>query len=150
MKAHAVVLAALALAGSVLVGGCSYENPATGTEATYTWGTLHSQVDAPSPTVYAAALQAADDLHLTVGRAAETAFGGEIRAVDALNDVVNIRLKVLSQEQTGLTISFGVFGNRRKSVMVFDRIMANLAQVRPAMATPTIQWGEEAIEPVAR
>jgi hypothetical protein len=151
MNAHAVVLIALGMTAGILVAGCRYENRATGTQATYVAEALHSEVGAPLPAVYAATLKAADKLDLTVGRAEETSFGVEIRAVNDLDDVVTIRLTVVSQERTKLMISVGVFGDRRKSIRVFNSIMANLAEIRPAMVIPSLDsivWSEETIEPL--
>jgi len=148
MKARIVLLIVLGLAGGLLVPGClTYKNPTTGTKA-YTYHTLRAEVDAPMPVVYAAALQAADSLDLTVGRADQGAFGAVIRAVDVLDNVVDIRLKVLSPERTGLAIDIGVFGDRRKSIMVFDRIMANLAEKEPALVVPSVWWGPPVTEPL--
>jgi hypothetical protein len=140
MKARALVPAVLGLAAGFGLAGCAYEDPATGAKATYALHALHSEIDAPVPVVYAAALKAADHLDLNVGRAVESGFGAEIRAVDVLANVVNVRLKVLPGERTGLTIAVGAFGNRRKSIMVFNSIMANLAGMRPAAQASNIQW----------
>ncbi len=151
MKAHVIVLIVVGVAAGILVGGCRYENRATGTRATYIAEALHSEIGAPFPVVYAATLKAADKLELTVGRAEETSFGAEIRAVNDLDDVVTIRLTVVSEERTKLMISVGVLGDRRKSIMVFNNIMANLAEIRPAMVIPTLDsivWSEETIEPL--
>jgi hypothetical protein len=141
MKAHALVRVVLGLAAGLGLAGCAYEDPATGAKATYALEALHSEVDAPVPVVYAAALKAADSLDLTVGRAVESGFGAEIRAVDVLANVVNVRLKVLPGERTRLTIAVGAFGSRRKSIMVFNSIMANLAGMQPAASVSSIQWG---------
>ena len=71
MKARALVPAVLGLAAGFGLAGCAYEDPATGAKATYALHALHSEIDAPVPVVYAAALKAADHLDLNVGRAVE-------------------------------------------------------------------------------
>jgi len=139
MKADVMVLVVLGLAGSLGTAGCAYHNRATGAEATYAFHALYSEVDAPLPVVYTAALKAADDLDLTVGRAVEGAFGAQVRAVDDLGNVVTIHLKPLAREQTGLRINLGLSGSRWKSIRVFNSIMANLAESRPTVAASTTQ-----------
>lgn len=137
MKAQTVVLVALGMAGAVLVEGCSaYHDPVTGEEAHYGCETLRARLDAGVPVVYAAAKRATNDLHLRVMRAAQDGISGEIRALDSQRDNVEVELGALPEGRTKLTIRVGVFGDKDKSIVLFERIMENLNQAPQVAAAP--------------
>lgn len=93
MKAHTVVFVALGIAAGLLGQGCStYHDPATGEEATYGCQTLKAKLDLDIGTVYAATRRAALDLHLRVIRAAEDGISGQLRAMNAQRESVEIQL----------------------------------------------------------
>jgi len=147
MRIRARVLIALAIAGSLLVPGCStYHDPATGARATYACETLKARLDVPIGTVYAAARRATAELRLRSMRAAEDGISGEIAALDAHRDSVCVDLGALPENRTLLTIRVGVFGDKNKSIVLFERILANLSQEERAAAITTVQWGSQSIE----
>src|SRR4030042_5125030 len=118
------VLACLACQGC----GSTYEDPATGIEAKYRWDTLTAELDQEIGMVYPAAQQAADELDLKVLREAMDGIAGEIRALDAHLDTVDIRLEAMPAGRTLMTIRIGAFGARNKSAVVFEHVMGNLTQ----------------------
>jgi hypothetical protein len=148
MKVCVVWLVAAGIAGSVLCPGCaSYHDPVTGEEATYGCETLRAKIELEIGAVYAATRRAAADLHLRVTRAAQDGISGEIRATDAQRDMVEICLGALPGNRTALSIRVGPFGDKHKSIVVFERIMENLSRARQLAAVPTVQWGGWPIEP---
>jgi len=144
MKAHVVLLVALGLAAGGLGSGCStYYDSATGEEATFTFQTLRARLDLDIATVYAAAERAAVDLRLRMVRAAEDGISGRILATNAQWEPVEIELGALPGGRTVLTIGVGVFGDKNKSIVLFERIMSNLSEMQQASAAPSVQWGQE-------
>ncbi len=137
MNARVVTLVALGIAGGLLAPGCStYRDPATGEKATYGMETLKARLDLELRTVYVAARRAAAELNLRVMRAAEDGISGEIRAHDAQRDQVEIRLKAMPEDRTLLTINVGAFGDKNKSLVLFEYIMKNVSQAPQVAAAP--------------
>jgi len=148
MNTRAVVLMALGIIGSLLAPGCStYRDPATGEEARYGLETLKARLDLGIGTVYAAARRAARELDLRTMRAAEDGISAEIRAVNAQYNQVEIRLGALPEGRTQVAIHIGPFGDKNKSIVVFEQIMDNLNEVEQIAATPVVEWGAQAVGP---
>jgi len=148
MNAHAMVLVTLGVAGGLLTHGCStYRDPATGEEARFGMETLKARLDLEIGAVYAAARQAADDLDLKVMRAAEDGISGQIQALDAQYDLVTIRLGAMPEDRTLLAINVGVFGDKNKSLVLFEQIMDNLSRAEQIAAAPALQWGGQMVGP---
>ncbi len=146
MKAHAVVFVALGMAGGLLVGGCStYRSPVTGGEAHYRCETLRTKLNTDIGAVYAAARLALGELHLKPMRAAEDGISGEIMALDARRDTVEILLGALPEERTALCIRIGVFGDKNKSIVLLERILENLVPQEESAITPVVQWDDQFI-----
>jgi len=141
MKSDIMVLAALGLAGGLLMSGCStYRSPATGEEAHYGCERLKTELNVPIGEVYAAARRATCELRLRPMRAAEDGISGEITAFDAQRDTVEIRLGALPEGRTVMSIRVGVFGDKNKSVVLLERILENLGQQEGP--TPVAQWND--------
>ncbi len=146
MKAHGVVLVVLGMTGGLLVGGCAtYHDPATGEEAHYGCQTLKTKLDADIGAVYTAARRATNELRLRVTRAAQDGISGEITARDAHRDNVDIQMGALPEGRTVLTIRVGVFGDKQKSIVLLERILANLSGQPQATVAPVVQWGDQSI-----
>ncbi len=146
MVARVIVLMVLGTVGGLWVPGCSsYRDPATGEEATYGMETLKARLDADVGTVYAAARKAASELKLKVMRAAEDGISGEIRAYDAQRNQVEIRLGAMPEDRTLLAINVGPFGDKKKSIVLFEYIMKNLNQAEQIAAASSLQWGGPAV-----
>ena len=148
MVTRVIMLMVLGTAGGLLAPGCStYRDPATGEEATYGLETLKARLDVDVGTVYAAARKAADELNLKVMRAAKDGISGEIRAYDAQRNQVEIRLGAMPEDRTLLTINVGPFGDKKKSIVLFEHIMENLSQAEQIAAASSLQWGGRAMGP---
>jgi len=148
MDARVVMLVALGIVGGLLAPGCStYHDPATGEEATYGMQTLKARLDVDVGTVYAAARRAADELNLKVMHASKDGISGQIRAYDAQRDQVEIRLGAMPEDRTLLAINVGPFGDKNKSLVLFEYILKNLSRAAQVAAAPSLQWGGQAVEP---
>ena len=144
MEARGIRIVVLEIAGGLLGQGCcTYHDPATGEEATYAFQALKARLDLDLGTVYAAAQNATCALDWRVMRAAEDGLSGQIRALDAQGNTVDIQLGARPQDQTQLTINIGVFGDKNKSIVLFEQIMGNLSEAQQAAAAPSVQWGHE-------
>ncbi len=143
MKAHGVVFVTLGMAVGLLLGGCStYRSPATGEKAHYGCETLRTKLNADIGAVYAAARCATRELRLKPMRAAEDGISGEILALNARRDTVEIRLGALPEGRTALYIHIGVFGDKKKSIVLLERILENLIRQGPGGVMPVVQWEE--------
>jgi len=148
MRIRAIVLGVCGVAGGLLVPGCStYHDPATGAQATYASETLRARLDAPIGAVYAAAKRATSELRLRSMRAAEDGISGEITALNARHDTVNIELGALPENRTQVAIRVGVFGDKNKAIVLFERILENMSQEGRSAAVTTVQWGGQPIQP---
>ncbi len=137
MDARVLILVALGSAGGVLVPGCStYHDPTTGEKATYGMQTLKARLDLELGTVYGAAQRAAAAANLNVMRAAEDGISGEILAYDAQYNQVDIRLGALPEGRTLLAINIGAFGDKKKSIVLFEYILDNLSRAERLAAVP--------------
>jgi hypothetical protein len=128
-----MALVVVALAGSLLCPGCGPEirDPATGAGADYDWGILEATLDRPIAEVYAAARQAVRDLDLCVFREARDGISAEILAINAWRDRVDLTLGARPGPQTELNIEIGLTGDRDKSIMLFQSIVARLPGQEP-------------------
>lgn len=130
MTRQDAALILLTFAVCVLCPGCgpTYRDPATGVEANYEWETLKAELDLEIDSVYPVARASVDELDLNVLRDKLDGIAAEIRALDAHFETVDIRLEALPEARTLLTIRVGPFGDKNKSIVLFDRIVQNLAQ----------------------
>jgi hypothetical protein len=150
MKGRAVVLAALGVAACLLGAGCGPDitDRATGVEADYQWGTLRAELDRPIGEVYAAAKQAVDELRLRVMRGEEDGIAAEIWAFDAQREQVDLQLGALPESRTLLTIRIGLCGDRSKSIVLFEDIMAKLHGTARVVIMPSSPPGSSFREPL--
>jgi endo-beta-N-acetylglucosaminidase D len=98
---------------------------AVGTVA-YVKGDLEAVEAKDLDTVYAATLRAADELGLKVTKKSKDAMSAAIIARDAEDKKVTIKLKKTADNTTKLSIRIGVFGNERKSRLIYQAIQDNL------------------------
>jgi len=94
--------------------------------AGYRFDALHARLDYPTAEVFQAADGAVSDLGLTVLADRQDGVAAEIETLDAQRDYITIGLVALPYGQTAMTIRAGLFGNRDKSDVVFERTMENL------------------------
>jgi hypothetical protein len=134
MRGHGIVCTVLVVVGSLCCPGCGREirTSATGVEVEYEWNTLEARLDYGIEHVYKAARETAHELDLEVFRGAQDGIAAEILALDARRDEVEIVLGALPGSRTELCIRVGCFGDRNKSVVLFDAIMSKLTEEETA------------------
>jgi hypothetical protein len=130
MKRRAVAIRALVIGGCLLLAGCGSPAIETGpgVRAGYAWDTLYARLDYPIGEVYHAAGAAVKELHLKVLRHGRDGVAGEISAMDAQHEYIWIDLQAWPRSRTALTIRAGVFGDRNKSAVIFERILEDLGE----------------------
>jgi hypothetical protein len=148
MGRHGMVFAVVALAGGLLCQGCGPEirDPTTGVEANYHWDTLEACLNRPIGEVYQAAKAVAHDLDLDVLREDQDGISAEIVALDAQRDQVDIKLGALPESRTELCIQIGPWGDKNKSIVLFEAILAGPAEPRSA---PAVSRAPESTRPVS-
>ncbi len=129
MRGQGIAFAVVALAGSLFCPGCGPEirDPTTGAEANYSWDTLEADLDRPIGEVYQATRAAAHDLDLEILREGQDGISAEIVALDAQREQVDIRLGALPGSRTELCIQIGLWGDKDKSIVLFESILARPA-----------------------
>ena len=123
-----ILLTVLCVIAPTLVCGCMLVAVGAGAVGTvaYVKGDLEAVEAKDLDTVYAAALKAADELGLKVTKESKDAMSAEIIARDAEDKKVTIKLKKTADNTTKLSIRIGVFGNERKSRLIYQAIQDNL------------------------
>jgi hypothetical protein len=138
MTGRAVTLVAVAFVGCALSQGCAsrIREPTAGIEAHYHWDVLKAKVDRSIWDVYAAAQQAVDELQLRVVCKKVDGLAAEIRAVDAHFDNVCVELGALPRSRTKLRIRIGLWGDKCKSIVLFQNVLAHLGAEQGSAAPP--------------
>jgi hypothetical protein len=149
MRRHGIALVVVALAASLLGQGCSREirDPTTGVEADYDWGVLKACLDRPIADVYQAAQQAVCELGLDVYLRAQDGISAGIVAVDAQAEQVEIWLGALPGSRTELCIRIGLWGDKNKSIVLFESILARPAESVSAAAVPYTPQSTRPVSP---
>lgn len=94
--------------------------------ATYMAGSLKSTLDQGIDRVWAASRAATSDLRFTVESENQDATVGEIKAKNAAGSQIFISLKAETPTQTSVSIRVGLLGDQDASIIIFDKIKANL------------------------
>jgi len=125
---HLASLTAFVAIGSLLCPGCGPRPVETGPDiqARYQFDALRARLDYPIAEVYQAADQAVRDLGVKVLYDKQDGVAAQIDAFDAQQDYITVGLVALPYSKTDMTIRAGLFGNRNKSDVVFERIMESL------------------------
>jgi len=110
----AAVIAAVAGAG---IGVATYA---------YVTGDLKIEYPCPYDAVWAAALQALQDLDITVEETIKDGISGTIKAKRANDTPVHIKVKREAEETTIVKIRVGVFGNKKESIIIMEAIDKHL------------------------
>ncbi|MHC4192885.1 MAG: DUF3568 family protein [Planctomycetota bacterium] len=123
-----ILLTALYVIAPLFVCGCMVVAVGAGAVGTvaYVKGDLEAVEAKDLDTVYAATLRAADELGLKVTKKSKDAMSAAIIARDAEDKKVTIKLKKTADNTTKLSIRIGVFGNERKSRLIYQAIQDNL------------------------
>jgi len=125
---HLASLTAFVAIGSLLCPGCGPRPVETGPDVrtSYQFDVLRARLDYQIAEVYRAADRAVRDLGLNVLSGRQDGVAAEINTADAQCDYITVDLVALPYSKTDMRIRAGVFGNRNKSDVVFERIMENL------------------------
>jgi hypothetical protein len=140
MRIHLVGLL-LVLAGLMVnSAGCLVVVAGAGAAGTvaYMRGDLEAEEPCPIDTVFDATREATEKLGLSVleGKTEKDALSATIVARDAEDKRVTIKLKARTEQSTKISIRIGTFGDRTKSLMIYNRIRENLKATTEAQVSP--------------
>lgn len=123
----------LVLSGPLLCPGCGTPRMQSGSDvrAKYAWDTLRARLDYPIDDTYRAASDAVRQLDLDVLWHDHDGVAGQISTLDAQREHISVEMEALVGGQTALWIRAGIFGDRNKAEVVFERIMENLREEPP-------------------
>jgi hypothetical protein len=137
MRGVVIVYVGLVLSGAVLCQGCGTSvETGRNIRARYVWDTLHARLRYPIDDVYHAASDAVRQLDLDVVASDHDGVAGVISTLDAQRDYITIDLESMPRARTLLRIRAGVFGDRNKSEVIFERIVENLGEEVAAARRP--------------
>jgi hypothetical protein len=102
---------------------------AAGTIA-YIRGDLESTESKNIEVVYSAALQAVDQLHLSLISNSQDALSANIIARDAEDKKITIKMKSEGELTTKLSIRVGTLGDETKSQQIYQKIYNNLHPIK--------------------
>lgn len=128
MKIISLILT-LVLCGSVmLLQGCMVAAVGAGAAGTvaYFKGDLESVEAASLDAVWQATLSAVEEMELYVISKEKDALGASLTLRDAADKKISIELATVTEDSTRVSIRVGVFGDERKSQMIYSKIKENL------------------------
>ena len=122
------ILAFLLVGTAVMLSGCWYVVVGAGAAGTvgYVMGDLQSVESADINTVYDATLKAVEQLELPVIQKSKDAISAKVKLRDSQDKKITIKLGATAERATKLSIRVGIFGNERKSRLIYDQIKKNL------------------------
>jgi len=125
-----VFLIFLLIGCAVLLQGCMIAAVGAGAAGTvaYIRGDLQTVEAASIDDVYEATLKAMDELELSITQKSKDAMSAKIIARDAQDKKITIKLAATAEGTTKLSIRIGVFGNERKSRLIYDQIKKKLCK----------------------
>jgi hypothetical protein len=131
MKMRKIILHLGYLAASLLLTGCTAALVAGGVAAgagtvAYVNGNLEANLDESVGDLYAASLDAMDELEIKVISAKRDKLTAEIVGRDAQDKKVEIDVKRTEADMAELSIRVGFWGDKIKSQAIYDKIKANL------------------------
>ena len=124
----APLLTASLLLVPVLFQGCTYAIGAAAGVGTvlYVKGDLETAREESLDEVYAASIEAMEDLEFTVKEEQKDALQGKIEAEMADGKNVKIKVKTTKEGTTSLSIRVGLFGDEELSRLILEEIEGNL------------------------
>lgn len=128
MKVAGVTLFLLLACAAVLVQGCMVAAVGAGAAGTvaYMKGDLEAVESASFGKVYAATKAMLEELELSVTKDSKDAISAVIIARDAEDKKVTIKLSGTPERTTTISIRVGLFGDERKSRLIYQKIRENL------------------------
>jgi len=124
MRKQLVFLILLFVGMAVSVQGCVVAAVGVGAAGTvaYIRGDLQTVESADIDAVYKAVLKAVDELELSITQKTKDAMTAKIVARDAQDKKITIKLGATVEGATKLSIRVGLFGNERKSRLIYEQI----------------------------
>ena len=124
MRKQLVFLILLLVGAAVSVQGCVVAAVGVGAAGTvaYIRGDLQTVESADIDAVYKAVLKAVDELELSITQKTKDAMTAKIVARDAQDKKITIKLGATVEGATKLSIRVGLFGNERKSRLIYEQI----------------------------
>ena len=126
MRKQLVFLTLLFVGAAVSIQGCGLElavvGAAAGGTVAYVKGDLQTVESADIDAVYKAALKAVDELELSITQKTKDAMSAKIVARDAQDKKITIKLGATVEGATKVSIRVGLFGNKRKSRLIYEQI----------------------------
>ncbi len=122
------ILAFLLFGAAVALSGCMVVAVGAGAAGTvaYVMGDLQSVESADINTVYDATLKAVEQLELPVIQKSKDAMTATVKVRDSQDKKITVKLGATAEHTTKLSIRVGFFGNKRKSMLIYDQIKKNL------------------------
>jgi hypothetical protein len=121
-----MLLIGVALGLAVSTWGCA-PSIIGGDAGVYHLGKLYGVSSRDVDSVYGASLSAMDELELEVKDKAKDVFSAKVVAKSADNKTIRVRIKPGGEERTSFSIKVGLFGNKRRSKVIYEKIDRNLA-----------------------
>jgi len=126
MRKQLVFLILLFISAAVSVQGCGLELAVVGAGAAgtvaYIKGDLQTVESADIDAVYKAVLKAVDELELSITQKMKDAMTAKVVARDSQYKKITIKLGATAEGATKLSIRVGLFGNKRKSRLIYEQI----------------------------
>jgi len=124
MQKQLVFLILLFVGAAVSIQGCVVAAVGVGAAGTvaYVRGDLQTVESADIDAVYKAVLKAIDELELSITQKTKDAMTAKIVARDAQDKKITIKLGATVEGATKLSIRVGLFGNERKSRLIYEQI----------------------------
>ena len=130
MRKEQVFLAIVLVGTVVFMQGCVAVAVGVGAAGTvaYIRGDLEAVESENIEAVYEATQNALEELQLKVTKKAKDAMTATIIVRDAEDKKITIKLNATAENTTKLSIRVGMFGDERKSRMIYQKIRDNLKQ----------------------
>lgn len=124
MRKQLVFLILLFVGAAVSVQGCVVAAVGVGAAGTvaYVKGDLQTVESADIDAVYKAVSKAIDKLELSVTQKTKDAMTAKVVARDSQYKKITIKLGATAEGATKLSIRVGLFGNKRKSRLIYEQI----------------------------
>ncbi len=122
MRKQLVFLILLFVGAAVSVQGCATIKAGAAGTVAYIRGDLQTVESADINAVYKAVLKSIDELELSITQKTKDAMSAKIVARDAQDKKITIKLGATVEGATKVSIRVGLFGNERKSRLIYEQI----------------------------
>ena len=128
MRIKEICLSLLLVCATLVIPGCAAAIVGVGAAGTvaYIKGDLEAEESKSINAVYAATKKAVNQLGLIVTEDNKDAMTAVIVSHDVEGKTITIKLKSATEKTTKLSIRVGLFGSKRKSALIYQKIHDNL------------------------